>query len=301
MTAADSFRRVPFAPDHADAVIAFCHAHDSPFDGPLLRRLILELTSDPTGVFVVGDDAGVALAAAVIDRTRNVAEAALLHILGVRAPIPEGTFMRLVVEPALAFAAAGGRRALHVELPAATLPCAGAEPALAQAGFELVYSLFEMCRPHDAPAPPPVEALPAGWSWAVVDGARADDAHAALGDMFRDALATQIVPLSAFRRAVLSGDTVWHALLDGDRIAGMLRVGAHGARAQLQIVGRVPAYRGQGLGPRLVAEGLRLLSKDGARDVELSVEAQNESALALYRRFGFGIVTRTPIFGRALP
>ena len=299
MPAADALRRQPFAPADVDAVVAFCDAPDAPFDGPLVRRLMLELTSEPAGVIVLRDGAGMALAATVVDRTRNVADAALLHILGVRPPIPAAAFMRLVVEPALAFAGRGGRRALHVELPAATMPCADVQPALEQAGFDPVYSLFEMRRPHDAPAPP-LEPLPAGWSWTVIDGARADDAHAALTDMFGDALATQIVPLSAFRRALLSGETVWHALLDGDRIAGMLRVGAHGARAELQILGRVRAYRGRGLGPRLVAEGLRRLTSNGARDVDLTVEAENESALALYRRFGFAVRSRTPVFGRAL-
>jgi len=297
---AESLRRLPFARADIDALVAFCGAHASPFDGPLLRRLVLDLTSAPAGVIVLGDDAGIALAATVLDGTSNASEAANLEILARRAPIPAALFMRLVVEPALAFARAGTRRALHVVLPAATMPADGAEDALGEAGFAPVYSLFEMRRPHDAPAPPSPGPLPAGWSWAALDGARVDDAHAALTEMFRDALATQIVPLAVFRQAVLSGAAVWRVLLDGDRVAGLLRVGTHGGQGQLQILGRVPAYRGQGLGPRLVAEGLRLLGDGGARDTDLSVEADNESALALYRRFGFGIVTRTPVFGRAL-
>ena len=64
-------------------------------------------------------------------------------------------------------------------------------------------------------------------------------------------------------------------------------------------MGRLPAYRGRGLGPRLVAEGLRLLARAGAGDVELQVEADNERALDLYRRFGFDVVARTPVFGIA--
>src|SRR4029079_10724266 len=126
--------------------------------------------------------------------------------------------MGLVVEPALAFARAGTRRALHVLLPAAVMPADGAAEALGRAGFQNVYSMFEMRRPHDAPPAPRSEPLPAGWSWTILDAARVDDAHAALSDMFRGALATQIIPLDAFRRAVLSGASVWRMLLDGERI-----------------------------------------------------------------------------------
>ena len=60
-------------------------------------------------------------------------------------------------------------------------------------------------------------------------------------------------------------------------------------------VARAPAYAGSGLGPRLLAEGLRLLLANGARDVALTVEARNDRALELYRRFGFQIASRIPV------
>jgi ribosomal protein S18 acetylase RimI-like enzyme len=89
-------------------------------------------------------------------------------------------------------------------------------------------------------------------------------------------------------------------LLDGDRIAGLLQIVAHGRSGELRVLGRAPAYRGAGLGPRLVAEGLRLLRAAGVGDVSLMVEALNEDALALYRRFDFLVVERVPTFALAL-
>ena len=93
---------------------------------------------------------------------------------------------------------------------------------------------------------------------------------------------------------------MWRVLLDGGRIAGLVRAVPHGARGELRIVGRVPAYRGRGLGPRLVAEGLRLLAEAGAGDVDLRWRPTMNARLDLYRRFGFEVVARTPVFALAL-
>jgi mycothiol synthase len=295
----DSFWRAPFAADDAEALIAFCAAQRSPFDEGLVRTLLLDLTSDPAGVFVVRDDAGIVVVATVADRPSNGARAATMETLGVRAPLPPAIFARLVVEPMVAFARGGGCRALHVALPAARLPAEGAEDVLRIQGFARVYDTFEMRRPASSRTAPPEAPLPDGWSWATLDGTRADEAHAALAQMFADAPSATLMPLADFRRSVLSDANPRRVLLEGGRIAGLVRAVPHGDRGELRIVGRLPAYRGRGLGPRLVAEGLRLLARAGAGDVELQVEADNERALDLYRRFGFDVVARTPVFGIA--
>lgn len=295
----DSLLRVPFTAGDADAVVAFCAAHGSPYDERLLRLLLLELTSDPAGVFVVHDADGIALLATVVDRAPNGAGAAALETLGVRARLPGTAFARLVVDPAVRFVRAGTCRALNVPLPLAVLPADDAERALREQGFAPAYEGFEMRRPASA-GTVSLEPLPAGWSWAALDGARADEAHAALGEIFRDAPSAHLTPVADFRRGVASGAARWQVLLDGGRIAGLVRAVPHGARGELRVLGRVPAYRGRGLGPRLVAEGLRVLAESGAGDVDLHVEAENDRALDLYRRFGFEVVARTPVFGLAL-
>lgn len=295
---------MPFAPGDADAVVAFCVAHGGLYDAALTRLLLLELTSDPAGVIVIGDDEGPALVATVVDRARNGADAASLEALGVRARIAAAPFAGLVIEPAVAFARAGERRALHVALPPTLMPADGAEQALRDAGFAHAYDTFAMRRAGSAPAPAVPEALPAGWSWAALDGARVNEAHAALLEIFRDAPSTSLRPLEEFREAVVSRSSRWYVLLDGDRLAGLVQIALHGAddaiRGEVRTIGRVPTYRGRGVGPRLVAEGLRLLRADGAGDVDLMVEADNERALDLYRGFAFDVVTRTPVFALAL-
>ncbi len=295
----DSLRRQPFVSDDADAIVAFCTARGCTHDA----RLLLDLTSSPGGVFVIGDDAGPTLVATTVDRLSNGADAALLETLAVRAPIATAPFMRLVVEPAVAFVRAGARRALHVVLSPAALPADGAqavEAALGARGFAHAYDTFEMRRPGSLPAPEAPQPLPAGWSWAALDGSRVDAAHAALGEMFRGALGTSVMPLEDFRQVVVSGVAVWRVLLDGERIAGLVRIALHGARGELRVVGRAPAYRGRGIGPRLVAEGLRGLRAGGAGDIDLTVETDNQRALELYRGFGFEVMSRTPVFALTL-
>jgi ribosomal protein S18 acetylase RimI-like enzyme len=295
MAIGESLRRLPFAPGDADAVVAFCKAHGGIHD----VRMLLDLTSDPAGVFVIGDDTGPTLAATAVDRIHNAADAANLELLAVRAPIATPAFMRLVIEPAVAFVRAGERRALNVLLSPSSMPVEGAEDleyALRARGFSHAYDTFEMRRPGALPPPEAPGPLPAGWSWEALDGGRVDAAHAALAEMFRDALGTSAMSLADFRQAVVSGVAVWRVLLDGERIAGLVRTALHGARGELRVLGRAPAYRGRGIGPRLVAEGLRVLRAGGAGDVDLTVETDNQRALELYRAFGFEVGSRTPVF-----
>jgi len=304
VSSADPPRRLPFAPGDADAIVSFCVAHGAVYDAGLVRYLMLELTSDPAGVIVIGDAEGPTLVATVIDRASNGADAASLETLGVRAPIAAAPFARLVIEPAVVFARGGERRALHVALPPTLMPADGAERALRDAGFAHAYDTFAMRRAGSAAPPASPEALPPGWSWAALDAKRVDEAHAALAEIFRGAPSTNHRPLEDFRQAVVSGAARWYVLLDGDRLTGLMQIMLHGAgaeiRGEVRIIGREPSYRGRGVGSRLLAEALRLLRAGGAGDIDLSVEADNERALDLYRRFAFEVVARTPVFALAL-
>ena len=292
-------RLAPFSPASVDAIVAFCVAN-GPYDAPLLRRLMLGLTSAPAGVLIVEDRGAPVLVAAVVDRTTNDARAANLELLGVRGLVTSEVFARCVVEPALAFARGGERLALQIPLGAIGTGIVDAEGVLRAAGFAHAYDSFTMSRAADAPEPPEPPLLAAGWSWETLDAARAPLAHDALVEIFRDAASTSVPPPAEFRQSLVSGGIVWRVLLDGQRIAGLVQVASRHDRGELRIVGRTPAYRGAGIGPRLISEALRVLGAAGVRGVSLEVEARNEDALALYRRFGFEVVTRAPTFARSL-
>jgi RimJ/RimL family protein N-acetyltransferase len=61
---------------------------------------------------------------------------------------------------------------------------------------------------------------------------------------------------------------------------------AHAHRGSLGM-GIVPAWRGRGLGTRLMERTLQEARKVGLVRVELNVHADNARAIALYERFGF--------------
>jgi ribosomal protein S18 acetylase RimI-like enzyme len=295
-------RRVCFDSGQADGVVAFCLANGAVYDAGLVRRLLLDLTSDAAGVFVVDDGGALVLVATVVDRAENGVGAAHFELLGLaaNAGVPSRAFAELVVTPAVAFARAGVRSSLHVALTAPLLRIEGAEAALRNAGFVPSYESFTMVRRADVDPPAGAETLPAGWRWGAVDEGRADAVHALLVAAFRHAPSFSLSPLPVFRRSVTSGTMLCRVLLDGDTAAGFVNVVPHQSHAELRTVARAPAYAGRGLGPRLVAEGLRLALARGRRDVELSVEARNDRALAVYRRFGFEVAARVPVLALTL-
>ena len=59
---------------------------------------------------------------------------------------------------------------------------------------------------------------------------------------------------------------------------------------EVYVLGVRPAFAGRGLGRVLLDAGLAHLSQAGLREVKLWVEADNETALRLYRRAGFQVV-----------
>jgi len=293
------FQRVPFARADTDAVLALCARQPlGDFDQELRRRFLTLLSSAPEGVLLyAGLDGGLALAAVVIDLPENGADAATLEMIGGMAGPSRELFERQLLPDAIAFARAGVRSALQMSVPAFV---DGAEAALASLGFVRAFDHFQMRL--RAGSPPPARAPRPGWRWAPLDDALAPAVHDGLREAFRGAPSFALAGLDVFRRVAPRIAPGWRVLLDGDHVAGFVQLVMHEhPRGELRTVGRVPAYRGQGLGDELMVEALRVLWAAGAREIELGVEAGNDGALDLYRRFGFEIVARHPWWQLPLP
>ncbi len=101
-------------------------------------------------------------------------------------------------------------------------------------------------------------------------------------------------PLDETRAFVLGmidkGNPQFVALADG-KVIGWCDITRHGfpshAHAGRLGMGIVPAYRGQGLGCRLIETTLRAAREAGIERIELSVHSDNNRAIALYEKVGF--------------
>lgn len=67
----------------------------------------------------------------------------------------------------------------------------------------------------------------------------------------------------------------------------------------IRLVGVLRAYRGRGLGRWLLLWGIQRLRSQGIEQIELSVDAENENAVGLYRSVGFDPVEEWPQWERA--
>jgi mycothiol synthase len=62
-------------------------------------------------------------------------------------------------------------------------------------------------------------------------------------------------------------------------------------RGRIFMIGVDPAYRGRGIGRQVLLAGLTHLKSEGVRVIDLTVDSENEPALALYRTVGFEVRT----------
>jgi len=88
----------------------------------------------------------------------------------------------------------------------------------------------------------------------------------------------------------------WQVAWEGDRLAGMVMARldekenekTHGKYGYTEHIYVRPQWRGRGLASALIARSLQVLKAQGATEVELGVDAENEStAFRLYERLGY--------------
>ena len=89
---------------------------------------------------------------------------------------------------------------------------------------------------------------------------------------------------------IKGGNPQFVALADG-KVVGWCDISRHAFPSHAHTgrlgMGIIPAYRGQGVGRRLIDATLRAARDVGIERVELSVHADNSRAIALYEKVGF--------------
>ncbi|HAT1682667.1 TPA: GNAT family N-acetyltransferase [Klebsiella oxytoca] len=113
-----------------------------------------------------------------------------------------------------------------------------------------------------------------------------------LSDCFEDYLAPVTLSVEVFVQRFsaeglsLLDSCVW---LDGDVPAAMAVVARRGDEARLAAFAMRPAYRGKGVGRRLMGSLLDALREQGVRRMWLEVIRDNHAAVALYHSLGFEV------------
>ncbi|WNL38988.1 GNAT family N-acetyltransferase [Halomonas sp. PAMB 3232] len=94
--------------------------------------------------------------------------------------------------------------------------------------------------------------------------------------------------LSGFYAGAPDAPRHWYRILHDGETAGVLLLAPQGpARWELQLMGLLPGLRGRGLGRALLERAMRLAFQAGARELCLTVDAQNAPAVRLYLDAGF--------------
>jgi mycothiol synthase len=84
----------------------------------------------------------------------------------------------------------------------------------------------------------------------------------------------------------------------GDACLGFCRTALHGRRGEIALLGVVPEARGLGLGRALLRWGVAWIERQDTDTVDLMVDGENESALALYRSEGFTVAATRDVWSR---
>jgi ribosomal protein S18 acetylase RimI-like enzyme len=97
--------------------------------------------------------------------------------------------------------------------------------------------------------------------------------------------------IEAFVRESVANDAAQFMAVDGDRVVGWADILPAWAHAVAHVgslgMGVLPAYRGRGIGRRLLGACIAKARAQGITRIELEVRADNERAIALYRALGF--------------
>ena len=282
-TVADTADLLPFLALHARSGLGA--------PPPFLITLSLTLG----GVFDLHDEAGRALVAVLIDACDNSGDAAELLLLASRDEVPGEDLIALLLDEALVEARLGPRSHLEVTLDGLMRPH---RAFLEARDFTRRFDIVTMERhgPWTATEPPP------GWTWTDLPAERYDEAARLVRAAFSGLPGVNFPPAEQGRALALGQSPPVRLLLDGDRAAGWVSARAEpDGSGMVASLARHPGDRGRGLGAALLTEGLRQLAAAGLAPVRLNVVATNESALALYKGFGFRATDTVSIHAVATP
>lgn len=232
----------------------------------------------------------------------STAHAWVMIRLGVLGPHRRRGIGTALLETCLArLAEQRERRNIGELCMSAWVPNESAAGFAAHHGFEYARTFWKMTR---ALGNPPVAAWPAGIEPRLFDGS--DEALRVYTDTYNDSFAQhyhyvastiehtrELARMRSFRP-----DGLMLAYRDG-RCVGYCRNAIRGREGEVALLGVVRRARGIGLGRALLRWGVAWLERMECTSVELGVDGENESAIALYRSEKFEISRTREFWSRS--
>jgi mycothiol synthase len=199
------------------------------------------------------------------------------------------------------------RRRVNELCLTAWLPGDGAAGFAARHGFERVRSFWKMDyvgpRATRGGATPVAPQWPPGIEVRVFDGGEPalrdfnDAYNASFAEHYHFVASDMEHTRAVARQRTFRPDGLVMAYR-GDRCVGYCRNTVIDGRGEVALLGVVPGARGAGLGRALLRWSTAWLDRAGCGVIELMVDGQNESALALYRSEGFEVARTRGIWSR---
>jgi ribosomal-protein-alanine N-acetyltransferase len=93
--------------------------------------------------------------------------------------------------------------------------------------------------------------------------------------------------LNGFNSAIESVNMNLFVCTDGNSIYGYFVLGMACDEGELLTIAVRPGYRGHGIGSIMIEELIRFSEENGIKQLFLEVRVSNDSARALYRKYGF--------------
>lgn len=288
----------PFARSNEEitAIRAFCAAHPTLPRWPdaLIARFLGELSSSPNNIIDIHKDGKRVAVGVLVDQISNLGNLACLEVVGLTRDLPVAGIYSVLLGTC-ALRAPANKDGFQISVHASLLL---SPDFFSQYGMTEYYESYEMICENLASA----EEAPTG------SGTLEPLVDADLAELYRVARATALhspdIAIPEFEKwkgshtSTPSQDGFTWVLKITGNIVGYIRLADLRSTSgpEIRVVGVLPEYRRQGLGKRLLKQALAYAFQNGARTCRLSVAAQNETALGLYRDMGFEVRDRYCVY-----
>lgn len=274
--------------------MAFASAYQlAPFhNSSLIERFLTELVSSNDLVFDISHEKERVAVAALLDRPKNGANSANLEIVALDTRVDPQSIMTTILNLSKK-ALPSFRDAIDINYYE-SFPISSS--LFSANGFKLSYSMYDMvtsCPQFTC------TQIASTFNFSKLVDVDFEEYHSVVMKVFEKNEDANVPPMEEMLKHLSKTKLPPTILREGSRIIGFLSLQMDDRTqnsGEINTIGLLPDYRGQGLGKLLLEEALAQLRNYGVKTFKLSVSAKNERALELYQQFGFRIHEKSSVY-----